>query len=155
MTNQQLVDMLQEDLKNERKHLLFYLQAGVMVQGLHREEIGEFLIKEAQGELAHVEEFSRTIVHLGGVPGVEVNPFPSDLACPVAILKYVVQMEQEVADKYAERLRATHEMETAAVAFVHVFYEDQIKDSQQTAWEVSQMIKKYEGAHTDKCEQHN
>lgn len=144
MTNELLIEMLQNDLKNERKHLLFYLQAGVMVQGLHREELGEFLLKEAKGELAHVEEFSRMIVHLGGVPGLTTNLFPSELTDPVRILEYVHKMETEVADLYAQRLRDTHEMRTAAEAAVHVFYEEQIADSWKTAQEVAQMLKRYE-----------
>lgn len=144
MTNSELILILQDDLQNERKHLAFYLQASVMVSGLHREELREFFLKEAQGELKHVEEFSELIVHLGGVPGTKVNPFPSDLSCPVAILKYVVQMEQEVADIYAGRLRLTHEMEDSATAYCHVFYEDQISDSQKTAWEVAKMVKTHE-----------
>ena len=144
MTNELLIEMLQNDLKNERKHLLFYLQAGVMVQGLHREELGEFLLNEAKGELAHVEEFSRMIVHLGGVPGLVTNLFPSELVDPVQILKYVYDMETEVADLYAQRLRDTHDMRNAAEAAVHVFYEEQIADSWKTAQEVAQMLKRYE-----------
>lgn len=143
MTNELLCEMLQNDLKNERKHLLFYLQAGVMVQGLHREELGEFLLDEAKGELAHVEEFSRMIVHLGGVPGLTTNLFPSELTDPVQILEYVHQMETEVAELYAQRLRDTHDMRTASEAAVHVFYEEQIADSWKTAQEVAQMLKRY------------
>lgn len=142
MTNEELIGLLQKDLENERKHLAFYLQASVMVSGLHREELREFLLTEAQGELKHVEEFSELIIHLGGVPGTSVAEFASNLSCPVAIMKYVVQMEQEVADVYAERLRQTHEMENSATAYAHVFYEDQIRDSQKTAWEVAKMLKK-------------
>lgn len=140
MTNTELIEMVQADLKNERKHMLFYLQAGVMVQGLHREEIGEFLLKEAASELKHVEEFSRLIVHLGGVPDTEINPFVSNLTDPAAILEYAARMEEEVAGIYAQRLRATHEMETPEVAAVHVFYEEQIADSWTTAKEIRQML---------------
>lgn len=145
MTTQELISMLQEDLKNERKHLAFYLQASTLIAGLHREELREFLFTEAQGELKHVEQFSELIVHLGGVPGTVVNSYPSDLTCPVAILKYAVQMEQEVADIYASRLRATHEMEDGPTAYIHVFYEEQIADSQRTSWEIAQMVKSYDG----------
>lgn len=147
MTNSELIDLLQKDLANERKHLAFYLQASVMISGLHREEMREFFLTEAQGELKHVEEFSELIIHLGGVPGTDVNSYPSDISCPVAILRYTVEMEQEVADIYAERLRQTHEMENAATAYAHVFYEDQIKDSQRTAWEVAKMIPKFKEEH--------
>ena len=34
---QDLINVLNEDLKNEYKHMLFYLHAGVVIQGLHRE----------------------------------------------------------------------------------------------------------------------
>lgn len=143
MDQQQLISYLQEDLKNERKHLAFYLHSAVMVKGLHREELREFFMEEAQGELKHIEQFSELIVHLGGVPGTESSPWPETLSDPVDILSYVVQMEQEVADIYAKRLRDTHDMNSAAEAYCHVFYEDQIRDSQHTAWEVKQMVEKY------------
>jgi len=147
MTNEEIIELLQEDLKNERKHLAAYTQFAVNLRGLHREELREFCEKEAAGELQHVLQFSELIVHLGGVPGIEVNPYPTDISCPVAIMKAIVEMEDEVADKYAERLRQTHEMENAATAYVHVFYEEQIADSWRTAREVEQMIP--QGRHVD------
>lgn len=144
MTNEELIDMIQDDLKNERKHLAFYTQAAIMVQGLHREELREFFEKEAASELQHVLQFSELIKHLGGTPGTEVAKYRDDLSCPVAILKYVVEMEDEVANIYAGRLRATDGMETAATAYAHVFYEEQIADSWKTAREVEQMVQHYE-----------
>lgn len=149
MTNEELINMVQEDLKNERKHLAFYTQAAVMMKGLHREELREFCETEAKGELEHVTEFSELIVQLGGIPGTDVNDFPSGLGCPVAILKYVVEMENEVAEKYAQRLRETEDMKNANTAYVHLFYEDQLQDSWKTAKEVEQMVVQYE--HKDSC----
>lgn len=140
MTNQDLISLLQDDLRNERKHHAFYLHSASMITGLHREEYREWFLEEAQDEFKHVEAFATLISRLGGIPGTVVNEFPTNLTAPLDILRYVVQMEQEVADTYAGRLRLTHEMETAAVARVHVFYEDQIADSQDTAWEVAKMI---------------
>ena len=140
MTNEQLISMLQDDLKNERKHLGFYLHASVMLQGLHRKELREFCEEEAKGEFRHVIEFSEAIVHLGGVPGLETNYFPT-YKKPHTILTYAQGMESEVADIYATRLVATHEMENAATAYMHVFYEDQIRDSWKTAQEIAQMLK--------------
>jgi bacterioferritin (cytochrome b1) len=143
MTNDQLIALLQQDLKNERKHLAAYTQFGVQLRGLHREELREFCQTQAADELLHVTQFSELIVHLGGVPGTEVNDYPSDLTCPVAIVKAIVEMEDEVADAYAERLRQTHEMENSATAYCHVFYEEQIADSWKTAREVEQMIPRH------------
>jgi demethoxyubiquinone hydroxylase (CLK1/Coq7/Cat5 family) len=58
------------------------------------------------------------------------------------VLEHASTIEQNVADNYADHLRATHEMENAATAYVHVFYEDQIKDSQEAAWELALLAKK-------------
>ena len=144
MTKEDLIKLVQQDLMNERMHLAFYLQASVMVSTLHRNELREFLFEEAQGEFKHVEQFSELIVHLGGVPTMEVAEIPVVSSSPIEILEQIVKMEQTVADNYAERLRQTHEMENAATAYVHVFYEDQITDSQKTAWEVTKMIQNLE-----------
>lgn len=144
MKNDDLILMLQNDLKNERKHMLFYLQAGTMIQGLHREELSEFLIKESFEEHKHVEEFARLIVQLGGIPQQEVNPFPTDLTCPVEILKYAQEMEQEVSNLYAVRLQETStDSGNAHESYVHLFYEDQLQDSQKTALELNQFILPY------------
>jgi bacterioferritin (cytochrome b1) len=140
MTNLMLIEMLQEDLKNERKHLLAYTQFAVQLSGLHREELREFCEDQAKDELNHVTEFSELIVHLGGVPNVEVNPYPADLSCPVEIMKAIVEMEEEVADKYTQRLRETESFSNSATAYTHLFYEEQLLDSWKTAKEVRKMI---------------
>ena len=144
MTNDQLIALVQQDLKNERKHLAAYTQFAVQLRGLHRNELREFCETQAADELVHVTQFSELIVHLGGVPGTEVSKYPADLKCPAAIMKSIVEMEDEVADLYAIRLQQTHEMENAATAYCHVFYETQIEDSWKTAREVELMIPKSE-----------
>lgn len=146
MTNEQLISLLQEDLKNERLHCLFYQQAASLVEGLHREEYREHFLAEAQSELAHIDQFANLIKQLGGTPGAEVAPLTDKLSpCPRRLCEIGARLEQAVADNYAARLRATHEMENAATAYVHVFYEDQIKDSQEAAWELALLAKKVEG----------
>lgn len=152
MTKEQLAELVNSDLKNELKHMHFYLHAGALIKGLHREELKEFLWKEAASELAHCQEFSEMVVYLGGIPNTAPNEFPTGMTCPVAILKHVVEMENEVADIYRERLVQTHEMETKEEAVLHVFYEEQILDSQKTAWEVEQMITSFGHNHEGECE---
>lgn len=150
--NEKLIKLVNSDLKNELKHLQFYLRAGVMVSGLHRKELREFFLAEAASELKHCEQFAELVVYLGGIPEHEPNEFLTDLTCPVAILKYVVEMETEVAEIYAERLRQTESLENAATAYCHVFYEEQITDSQKAAWEAQQMVKMYDHEmKDDKC----
>ncbi len=140
MTNEGLIALVQEDLKNERKHLAAYTQFAVQLRGLHRNELREFCETQAADELVHVTQFSELIVFLGGVPGTEVNDYPAGLKCPKEIMKAIVKMEDEVADLYADRLRVTDGMENAPTAYCHVFYENQIEDSWRTAREVELMI---------------
>ena len=149
MTNEELIELVNADLKNELKHLQFYLHAGVMVAGLHRQELKEYLLDEAASELKHCEQFAELVVHLGGIPETQANEFPSGISCPVAILKATVEMEQEVADNYAERLRQTDGAENAMTAYCHLFYEEQLVDSQRGSWEVAQMVRMYD--HQSEC----
>ena len=142
MTNEELIELLQVDLKNERKHLAAYTQFAVQMRGLDRNELREFCETQAADELLHVTQFSELIVHLGGVPGTEVNECPADLKCPGAIVKAIVVMEDEVADKYTERLNQTEEFDNSATAYTHLFYEEQLLDSWKTAREVEKMIPK-------------
>lgn len=150
MTNEQLIELVNADLKNELKHLQFYLHASVMLKGLHRQELREYLAAEAASELTHCLQFAELVVHLGGVPTTEANEFMSGSGCPVAILKYAVEIEEEVAENYAERLRQTDGLETANSAYCHLFYEEQLIDSWKAAKEVAQMVKQYD--HEAGCE---
>ena len=140
---QDLINVLNEDLKNEYKHMLFYLHAGVVIQGFHREEIGEFLLGEAKEEMVHVEEFSRKIIGLDGVPVTEANSYRTDLTDPKDILQYVLDMENEVADIYARQLVDTEELGGTDGLFIHVFLEDQLLHSRNTADHVKEMLKSF------------
>lgn len=151
MTNEELIALVNEDLKNERKHLAFYLQAGVLVQGMYRPELREFFLEESEGELKHCQQFADLVVRLGGIPTTEVNEYPADLVCPLQILQYVHVMELEVAENYAQRLRQTEGLDNSNVAYCHVFYESQLEDSWATAREVEQLIKKHEHGNYKGC----
>lgn len=173
MTQIELVALMQGDLQREYEHMMYYLTAATVVEGLHREELREFFLKEAHEEMGHFHEFADIISYLGGKPCVSggncadcndlragctlVVPSPD----PYDILAGIVKMEQEVADNYANRLHQTEydggtstppelggqytstPAYPAYLAAVHVFYEDQIKNSQMTAWEVGKWLKKF------------
>jgi len=144
MKTEELIAIVNLDLQNELKHLQFYLHASVMVSGLHREELRELFSKEAVSELKHCEEFAELVVHLGGVPTTVTNKFQTGMTCPVEILKYAVDMEQEVATTYNMRLSQTEVMSSSMIAYVHLFYEEQLIDSQKASWEMAQMVKMYD-----------
>lgn len=143
MNNQELVELLNHDLKNELQHLHFYLHAASRVQSLFREDVRELLLEEAKGELDHCDEFSKMIVYLGGVPVTQGNEIPDiDYTNPQHVLSKAVELEKEVAENYSERLRQTESHANSDVSRIHVFYEDQISDSWDAMREYEQMLGK-------------
>ena len=141
MTNEELVELINSDLKNELLHMKFYLHASSRVQSLFREELREFFTEEAQDEMKHCQQFADMVVYLGGTPVTDGNPLPDiDYTDPQAVLAKTVELENEVAEIYSKRLRQTESHANSNVSRTHVFYEDQIQDSWDTAKEVEQMI---------------
>jgi bacterioferritin (cytochrome b1) len=135
MKNEGLIYWLQKDLQNERMHCLFYQQAAAIVRGLHREEFRELFLKEAQGELKHIDEFATLIVQLGGTPETTVAAFPKVMhPTPKELCELARFIESAVSETYAERLVQTDQSD-ATTSYVHLFYEDQLMDSKKTALE--------------------
>src|SRR5687767_13146716 len=97
MTDANLIKMLNEDLQNEYRHMMYYLRAASAVEGLHRPELREFFLKEAHEELGHVHEFMDILSYLGWVPTISDVYLGSVPHNPYDILQHVVKMEQEVA----------------------------------------------------------
>ena len=148
MKKEEFIALLNEDLKNEYKHMLFYLHHAALVGSLHRFEIREFLLEEAASEMKHVDEFAHVIVGLGGIPTTEHNDFSKNMTDPIQILLYAMSMELEVAANYAQRLKLTDELvgsnawdgvDTDA-SYVHVFMEDNIRDSRKTGDELKKVL---------------
>jgi len=147
MTLDEMIVKLNEDLCIEYKHWNFYMQSMANVQGLHREEIGEFLKKEATGEMTHIEEFKRLIIGLGGMPTTNVAPFAHHLTTPKDILEYALVMEDEVVSNYVYRIDdATALQENGGTdkidgKYIELFLEEQILDSRADADHIREMLK--------------
>ncbi len=141
MTKEELIDLLNADLSNELKHMMFYLHHSVMVQGLHREEIGELLSEAAESELKHVQEFARVIVGLGGEPTTKVAYFNWGLTCPKEILQEALRMEDEVVKNYVGRMEDALTVGGVDGKYVEIFLEDQILDSRGDADNIREMLK--------------
>lgn len=123
------VSLLNDDLKNERKHLNFYLYHASAIAGPHGLEYREFLEKAAQGEMAHVLAFQDRILGLGGELTTAANEF-EQLETVDDILRYALHMEADVVSNYADRLRWLEQFAGHPEArYLTIFYEDQLKDS--------------------------
>ena len=141
MTLEQFLVLMAGDLANEYKHMHFYLHSAIVVRGLHREELGEFFLKEAASEMKHVEDFGKMFLGMGGTPTGRVADFPTDLTKVESILAYIMQMEDEVVQNYHHRMKQAEEIGTPQGSVLHVFYEEQILDSRLTFNHICEMLR--------------
>ncbi len=137
-----MIELLNEDLKNEYKHHHFYLHASFVLRGLDRLHFGPWLRKQAEEELNHVAEFANKISALGTLPTTESNPFPNNLTKAQDILNFAISMEKEVVANYHLRLKqASHLYESTGKYYdLVLLYEDQIEDSQRDIDEMIKMV---------------
>jgi len=143
MTLAQLVASLNGDLKNEYKHMLFYMHAANVLVGKERAFFVDKLKAEANSEMGHVFEFAHKIRGWGGVPicGLEAHAFPTDLTTLEQIVDYAIEMEREVIANYHERhaqAEALH-AQTGKHYDIVIFLEEQIEHSQTDVDEFVQM----------------
>jgi len=143
MTKEEMIQKLNGDLSNEYMHMNFYLHHAATVQGLHRSEIGEYLLEHAQSEMKHVHEFSKVIIGMGG----KLNYFFRTIKYfvdPQEILEYALSMEDEVVANYVERMADARELGGVDGSYIEIFLEDQILDSRGDADNLREMVKKFD-----------
>jgi len=141
MNLETLVANLKEDLKNERKHMLFYLTNASTITGLNRIEIKEFLLEEAASEMKHVEQFQNLILGLDGkIDDFSHNQFDI-FEDPYKILDYALKMEIEVIYNYSRRIKEAQELKDHNGLWVEIFLESQISNSREDADQIKQMLK--------------
>jgi bacterioferritin (cytochrome b1) len=140
MTKEELVDLLNQDLKNEWKHHCFYLHNASNITGIHAKEYKEFLLNQSKSELDHVSEFSDLIVGLGSSPTKVVNDYPS-LTDTKEILEYALKMEEEVVENYTKRIEQAEQLGGVDGRWIIIFLEGQIEDSRKDLDELKQILK--------------
>lgn len=135
-----MIELLNGDLANEYKHFHFYINAAARVVGLHRKELKEFFLEQAESEMKHISQFADMIVGLGGIPTVQVNDFPSDLKEPQMLLLAALKMEKEVLGNFYERIKQAESIDELDGRWVVIFLEGQIEDTRQDVDELMQMV---------------
>jgi bacterioferritin (cytochrome b1) len=139
MTKEEMIQILNNDLKNEWKHLRFYLYHASAVRGFHREEYRELFLKNAASEMVHVTQFSDLILGLGGIATEESNNFQK-FTDPKDILSYALEMEKEVVSNYVQRIRDADNLGGVDGQWLEIFMEDQIKHSREDVDNLYQIL---------------
>jgi bacterioferritin (cytochrome b1) len=140
LMKQEILNKLNDDLKNEWKHHCFYLHAASTIQGIESIEYKEFLVEQSKEEFDHVLAFSDMIVGLGGVPTKQVNDYPT-LSNTKEILEYALLMEEEVVKNYVERIAEAEELGGVDGRWIVIFLESQIEDSRKDLDKIRQLLK--------------
>ena len=150
-----LLDSLMGDLSNEYAHWHFYVQASTSVVGLHRQEISEFFLEQATGEMKHVEEFRRMIQGVMTRRGLEkkIPSLPAEfwqgLSSPEDLLSAALEMEDRVVKNYVARRQEAEDIcdsgadleDVVDATYISLFLEDQILDSRSDADNIREMLK--------------
>lgn len=135
MTKDELIQQLQEDLRREYAHWHFYMASAIEVIGLDREEYREFFLKEAAGEMKHIQEWGDLILGLGGT----IIHTPEDWVYKLhnkdvrSLLLEALAMETQVVQNFVYRMQQAQEISDVVDGrYIEIFLEDQLMDSRGT-----------------------
>lgn len=143
MNLNEMIDLLNNDLRNEWKHMRFYLANASTLVGLHAHEYKEIFMEAAASEMKHVLAFQDLIIGLGGVPTIVSNDFPVYTDVYEAV-KYALSMEEEVVKNYIQRQKDAGllaETDEVNGGWIDVFLDGQIQDSREDADHMKQLLK--------------
>jgi bacterioferritin (cytochrome b1) len=140
MTKEEIIELLNSDLKNEWMHMSFYLHHASRVVGLDCHEYKELFLKEAASEMNHVNEFSDVIVGLGGVPTTEINSFPK-ITDARQIIEHALKMEENVVENYVNRIKDAEKLGGVDGKWIEIFLEKQIEHSRVDVDHFRQILK--------------
>lgn len=140
MNKEEMINILNEDLKNEWKHLRFYLYHASAVTGPFAEEYKEVFLKEAAGEMEHVTQFSDLIIGLGGTATSDSNNFET-FSDAYDIVSYALKMEEEVVSNYVQRMKDADALGGVDGQWIEIFMENQIQKSREDVDLYRQILK--------------
>ena len=140
MSNQQVIDKLNDILRHEWTGVAQYAQAGFVVAGLWREVYSKMFFDSAEESFGHAKQVGDKIVALGGVPSVERNPImqSDDL---VEMLTFSLEFESKAVELYNEALQLA-EGDRALV----VLLEDILLEEQDGVDDIQKLLREQTGA---------
>ena len=140
MNIETMIELLNQDLKNEWMHLRFYLYHASAVVGLHCEEYKEIFLKEAASEMEHVTQFSDVIRGVGGQSTYLSKEFTTHTT-PVDIIRCALAMEEEVVSNYTNRIKDAQDLGGTDGQWLEIFLESQIEKSREDVDHYKQILR--------------
>lgn len=124
VTQQQLIDGLNEDLAGEFQAVIMYVQYAASVKGPYRQQLSQFFAGEIADELRHAQFLANKVAALGGLPAVEPKPV-AQTDDAREMLQNVFEAEAQTIENYKQRAQQAEEF--GDIGLVNQL-EDQIAD---------------------------
>lgn len=137
MEKAEMIDLLNDDLRNEYKHMLFYLHCANTAISTERALFAEKFAQHARDEMEHVQQFAHKIRGMGGTPVSGLQSHRFNELITGHMLAYALEMEEEVVANYVLRRSQAEAMGDIGLA---LFIDGQIEDSQHDIDELRQLI---------------
>ncbi|MCO8125193.1 ferritin-like domain-containing protein [Stieleria sp. TO1_6] len=124
MSNQEIIDHLNECLKHEWTGVAQYSQASFIVEGLWREVYADTFIDNAKESFGHARLVGDKIASLGGVPAVTRNEIKQtrDLQ---EILRNSLEFESKAVEMYTKALELAEGNRPLVVFLENILEEEQ------------------------------
>jgi bacterioferritin len=136
MSNQELIDLLNQDLANEFAAIIQYTTYAAKVTGPFRPELSQFLLAEVADEQGHAKFLADKILVLGGEPTTQaarVAPANTNQA----LLEAVLEAENRAIIGYTQRAEQAATLGHKALS---LDLEDMIRDETRHSEEVSKIL---------------
>lgn len=140
MSNQAIIDHLNEILKHEWTGVAQYSQAGFIVEGVWREVYAERFLEDAKESFGHAQKVGDKIVALGGVPVATRNEIKQSRD-----LQEVLQFSRDFEAKAVEMYSQAIDMAGDDKALT-IFLEDILIEEQEGVDEYAKLLRNSEGS---------
>ena len=140
MSNQAIIDHLNEILKHEWTGVAQYSQAGFIVEGVWREVYAEKFLDDAKESFGHAQKVGDKIVALGGVPVATRNEIKQSRNLQ-EVLEFSLAFEAKAVEMYSQAI----DMAEGDKALV-VFLEDILVEEQEGVDEYTKLLRSSDAA---------
>ncbi len=135
MSNQAIIDHLNEVLKHEWTGVAQYSQASFIVEGVWREVYAKTFIENAEESFGHAKLVGDKIVALGGVPAVTRNEVKQSRDLN-EILEFSLAFETKAVEMYDKAIDLAGDDKALVV-----FLEDILKEEQEGVDEFTKLLR--------------
>ena len=124
MSQQAVIDHLNEILKHEWTGVAQYSQAGFIVEGVWREVYSEKFLDDAKESFGHAKQIGDKIVALGGVPVATRNEIKQSRVLE-EVLQFSLEFEAKAVEMYSHAIDLAGEDKALVVFLEDILVEEQ------------------------------